>query len=97
MTCAPLRLRSGSADLVITGSKRRNGRINYAVKLPVTQPLLKHAGISALGQFSAIAEISGTQSRPIFRPQEFFQGLAAQITASLPKPLSRSEPEEPAQ
>jgi len=97
MTCAPLRLRSGSADLVITGSKRRNGRINYAVKLPVTQPLLKHAGISALGQFSAIAEISGTQSRPIFHPQEFFQGLAAQITASLPKPLSRSEPEEPAQ
>nr|WP_320011719.1 hypothetical protein [uncultured Desulfobulbus sp.] len=91
MTCAPLRLGCGNADLVITGSKGRNGSIRYDVKLPVTKQLLHQAGISAFGQFSATAHITGTQVKPIYKHKEFLRGLGGQITASLPKPLGSDQ------
>jgi len=92
MTCAPLRLKVGREELRISGSKRRSGSITYRVEIPVTAKLAQRAGISVLGRFTAQAEIGGTTSAPIFVEQDFLQGLAGQIAASLPKPLVESVP-----
>jgi len=87
ITCAPLRLKAGAWDVRISGSKRRDGQIAYKVELPVTKALTSKAGVSVYGNFSAVADITGTQENPVFDQTAFFQGLAAQITAALPKPL----------
>ena len=90
ITCAPLRLAIGEQAISISGSRRRNGRIAYKVELPLTPSLTRQAGVAVYGPFTAVAEISGTQQVPVFDQAQFFTGLAAQITATLPQPLAKS-------
>ncbi|MDD2463192.1 MAG: hypothetical protein PHI97_04285 [Desulfobulbus sp.] len=87
ITCAPLRLTIGDQELTLSGSRRRNGTLAYKVGLPVTEQLTQKAGVAVYGTFAAVAQISGRQSAPVFDQDRFFQGLASQITASLPNPV----------
>lgn len=94
ITCAPLRLAVGDRDIRISGSRRRNGTISYKVELPVNEQLARQAGVTVYGDFAATAEIGGTQAAPVFDQTQLLSGLAAQITAALPKPLA-DDPAQP--
>ncbi|MGE4558991.1 MAG: hypothetical protein AB7E77_02215 [Desulfobulbus sp.] len=91
VTCAPLRLGMGGEGITLSGSRRRNGTLDYRVALPVTEQLARRAGVTVYGNFTAVADISGTQAAPVFDQARFFRGLAGQITDGLPKPLAEHE------
>jgi hypothetical protein len=94
-TCAPLRLVAGDYDVVLTGSMQRNGTLAYRVEMPVTEHLSRKAGVAVFGRFAVAAEISGTRSATFFDQQAFLGGLAAQLTAELPKPLATNGQQPP--
>jgi len=79
VSCGPVRLLAGEAEVELRGEMDPDGALHYRVRLPVGKPLADKTQLAVQGDVTVEAEISGTRTEPIFDPSAFLASLSAQL------------------
>ena len=79
ISCSPLRLRSGAAELRLNGVTGMDGSLDFRLELPTSERLLGAPALALLGQGRIEAPFVGTITAPRFDRQAFQAAVTAQL------------------
>lgn len=79
VSCGPVHLLAGGAELGLKGAMRPDGSLQYQVRLPVSKQLADKAQLVVHADATVEADIGGTRNKPVFDSAAFLAGLSAQL------------------
>ena len=79
ITCSPLHLLAGAAEIEILGSVGMDGTLDYHLQVPVTELLAAKVHLPLQQGASVRAEMSGTLDSPSFSPKAFLGRVTDQL------------------
>jgi hypothetical protein len=91
--CTPLHLRSGEAEIGISGSVGRDRTLDYLVQMPVTEQLAGKVQLPLQQGGSVNAAIVGTLEAPFFDQQAFLALVTGQLTKASVEKLEQPLPD----
>ena len=86
ITCTPLKLRVGEAEMAVSGSTGLDGTLDYLLELPVTRKLVSEEGYRLLQGATVRVPLRGTLRAPVFdraRTTAAVRDLRRQAASSL--------------
>ena len=83
VSCAPVHLLAGSAEIGLRGHMDFNGALHYRVRLPVGKKLADSVQLVVQANATAEAEIGGTRAEPVFDQSAFLAGLPGQLSKDI--------------
>ena len=66
VTCPPVRLRVGDAEMSVSGAMGLDGTLNYLLEVPLTGKLVNEEGLRLLRGVTVRVPVRGTKSAPVF-------------------------------
>jgi hypothetical protein len=66
ITCSPVRIRAGEAEMVLSGSVGMDKTLDYVLLVPITRKLVSEGVYQALGKTTVSVPVTGTVNRPSF-------------------------------